>query len=725
MVSSTCPYIAVRKGTAILALVSALALGTSAATAQTAAIVGLVRDAATGQPVDGAMVMLANTPLSASSDTHGRFVIPGLSAGEYLLRINAIGYSPDSVPVSSLREGEERDVVLELERVALRLQEVVITASRTAERSEEAIASVAALPKREIIQRNVTKIDRALLYVPGVTLNSGNQLDIRGATGMARGIGSRVLVLLDGHPILTGSGGEIDFGTIPMMDLDRSEIVKGAYSAVYGSNALGGVVNLLTTPIDSTPKTVLRAHAAAYNYQRQYDWSDSRQGAIGLNLQHSRVLGTVGTRVALGYEGTNGFSENGESTRLLGRLKLTSDAKSAAPWDLYGVFVRERAGEFFTWRSADEPYLVSPSESGSYTITYTLLSGATVTPIAGVTTLLKLSPYFNLNRNENYFSDNDDWHNAFKPGFSSHFSWYAGKHALTFGADGAHTWVHSNFLGSPTVLDAAAFVQDEWKLNQILKASIGVRLDHHKASGGDAEWAVSPKAGIALRVAPRATIRASVGAGYRAPSAIEQFVSAQQFGFRVIPNPELLGEHAWSGEIGTSVTVLNRVRVDAAVFGSSFRDLIGPAPAPEQPFVFQFRNVSRAQLVGVDVGMNAHIIPDKLEAQTGYMLIESQDLDARKPLPYRSRHNLTGTITAFRGLAAVDVRYRSRVEEVLAYPLDPRADVTVVDLRFGYQLLNVLWQLKVENVFNQFFVDVQERNPGAPRTIGITAVRGM
>jgi len=714
-----------RRGAPALALLAAVAFGTTAAAAQSASIAGTVSDAATGQPVGGAIVLLANTPLSATTDSHGRFVIIGLAAGEYTLRVNAMGFSADSVLGIVLQGGERRDVVLTLDRIALRLQEVVVTASRTAERSDEAVASIAALPKREIIQRNVSKIDKALIFVPGVTLNSGSQLDIRGATGMARGIGSRVLVMFDGHPILTGNGGEIDFSTIPMLDLDRSEIVKGAYSAVYGSNALGGVVNLLTTPIDSTPQTVLRAHAAAYIYQQQYDWSDSRQGAIGLNLQHSRMLGNVGTRVALGYEGTNGFSENGESTRLLGRLKLTSDAKSAAPWDLYSVFVRERAGEFFTWRSADEPYLVPPAESGDHTITYTLLTGATVTPIAGVTTLFRVSPYFNFNRSENYWSDNDDSHNAYKPGFSSHFSWYTGRHAVTLGADGAHTWVQADFLGDPKILDLATFVQDELKLTETLKASLGVRLDHHKADAGDPEWAVSPKAGIALRVAPRATIRASMGAGYRAPSAIEQFVESQQSGFRVVPNPELRGEHAWSGEVGTTVTLLNRVRVDAAVFGSSFRDLIGPAPAPGQPFVFQFQNVSRARLVGVDIGISAHLVPDRLEAQTGYMFLESEDLDSHKPLPYRSRHNLTGTISAFQGLAAVDLRYRSRVEEVLAYPLDPRKDITIVDLRFGYQLLNVLWQFKVENVFNQFFVDVQERNPGAPRTIGITAVHGM
>jgi outer membrane receptor protein involved in Fe transport len=715
-----------RRGGRFLAAALVLAVGGSVAHAQSGSLVGTVRDADTGRVLDGATVLVRGTPLSAVTDARGRFAIIGLEAGVYTLYATAIGFSGDSVAAITLADGEQRDVELRLWPIALRLQEVVVTASRAAERSEEAVASVVALPREEIVLRNVTTLDGALRYVPGITFNGQNQLDIRGATGMARGVGSRVLLLLDGHSMLSGDGGEIDFGTIPMLDLDRTEVVKGAYSAVYGSNALGGVVNLITAPVDSTPETVFRFHADAYNYQTDYKWAEGPQGALGVGLQHSRRLGSVGGRVALAYEGTNGFSENRESSRWLGRVKLESSPTSGSPWDVYGVFVRERAGEFFTWRSEEEPFLVQPDVAGNYTVGYSIYTGATVTPLATARTLISVSPTFNVSTLQNHFNDNDDWHDAIKPGLLAQISWFAGDgNSFTMGVEGAHMWGRSNFLGDPKVLDAAGFLQDEIRFSSAVKTSLGARLDYHKATGGQAEWAVSPKVGVAVRVAPRATIRASVGAGYRAPSAIEQFVSSQQFGFRVIPNPDLTGEHAWSGELGTSVTVLNRVRLDAALFGSLYRDLIGPAPAPNEPFVFQFRNVARARVAGADIGVNAFVIRDKLELQASYLLLDTEDRDTGDPLPYRSRHNVTGTISVLRGLAGVDVRYRSRVEEVLAYPLDPRSDVTVIDLRFGYRAFNLLWQLKVANIFNQFYVDVQERNPGAPRSIGVTAVYGL
>lgn len=715
-----------RCGGWLLAAAVALAVGSGTTHAQSASLVGTVRDVETGNVLDGATVVVRGTPLSAVTDARGRFTILGLEPGVYAIDATAIGFSGDSVTAIALAAGEQREVDLRLRPVALRLQEVVVTASRSVERSEEAVASVVALPREEIVLRNVTTLDRALVYVPGVTFNGENQLDIRGAAGMARGIGSRVLLLLDGHSMLSGDGSEIDMGTVPMLDLDRVEVVKGAYSATYGSNALGGVVNLITAPIDRAPETVLRFHADAYNYQPDYKWADGPQGAFGIGMQHSRRLGSVGGRVALAYEGTNGFSENRESSRWLGRVKLESSATSGSPWDAYGVFVRERAGEFFTWKSEDEPFLVPTDYAGNYTVAYSVYSGATVMPLATARTLIRVSPTFNVNAIQNYFNDNDDWHTALKPGLLAEVSWFAGDgNSLTLGVEGSHVWSRSNFLSDPTILDAAGFVQDEIRFTDAVKASLGARLDYHKATGSGAEWAVSPKIGVAVRVAPRATVRASVGAGYRAPSVIEQFVSSQQFGFRVIPNPVLTGEHAWSGEVGTSVTVMDRVRVDAALFGSVYRDLIGPGPAPGEPFVFQFQNIARARVAGADVGVSAFLVRDKLELQGSYLLLHTEDRDSGEPLPYRSRHNLTGTVALLRGLAGVDVRYRSRVEEVLAYPLDPRSDVTVVDLRFGYRAFNLLWQLKVANIFNQFYVDVQERNPGAPRSIGITAVYGL
>jgi outer membrane cobalamin receptor len=146
------------------------------------------------------------------------------------------------------------------------------------------------LTAQELVRRNATTLDQALAFEPGVTFNAG-QMDIRGSTGLARGVGSRVLLLLDGHPILSGDGGEIDFASLPLLDVDRVEVVKGAYSALYGSNALGGVVNVLTAPVSEQPHTVARVHYGSYQFPDRFRYTDEQVTTAGLGIQHSRQLG--------------------------------------------------------------------------------------------------------------------------------------------------------------------------------------------------------------------------------------------------------------------------------------------------------------------------------------------------------------------------------------------------------------------------------------------------
>lgn len=710
-----------------VALLLGPAVGSPAA-AQSASgtIAGFVTDRQTDSGVD-AMVLLEGTLLRARSDARGRFLLSAVPPGTYTLTVLALGYARDSVASLVVTGGETREVALALQRAPVGLTDVVVTASRAPERAEESGASVSVLSKQTLTQRNVTTLDEALMYEPGVTVNAG-QMDIRGSTGLARGVGSRVLLMLDGHPILSGDGGEIDFESLPLLDVDRVEVVRGAFSALYGSNALGGVVNVLTTPIENTPETVVRLHFGEWQQTDRFRFTDDQLNEKGLGIQHSQRIGDVGARVFFGRESSDGYRQDDAHDAWLARMKLTSSADARHPWDAYAVWARENDGEFFTWRSDSQPYEVDPATTNDHEIDYKLLTGGTFTPVVGVNTLLRVSPYVNYNSVQNYFpSDtNSDHHKAARLGGTIDLSLRpGGRHAIDLGIDIAHTVVASNFLGPHHINDDALLTQDVMRLTDRLTASLGARLDYHDATAGQPEWSPSPKVGVTYRANRRLSARMSVGHGYRSPSAIEQFVNTTQFGIRVIPNPTLIGERAWSGEAGMTTTLIPGIRLDASAFQSDYKDLIGPAPAPGQFFVFQFRNVNRARVRGIDLSVKTGLADDLLALEGTYLLLDSRDLDTQLPLPYRSRHNLTGTVTALRGLVGLDVRFRSRVEQVLQYPLDPRSNIAVVDLRLGYRVAGVAVQAKVTNLFQTFYVDVMEKNPGAPRNLSLTAYRAF
>lgn len=704
-----------------------LGLAGRLAAQQPGVIAGEVRAESTAAGLEGARVLLEGTPLAAATGVGGRFIFTDVAAGRYRLRVAAVGYVADSLPDVTVTSADTTRVVVTMRSAAVALPGIVVTASRAPERVEDAPASVAVLSHDEVIARDVNTVDGALPFVPGVTFNGPGQMDIRGSTGSAGGVGSRVLTLIDGHPALSGDGGEIIFEALPLLDLDQIEVVKGAASALYGSNALGGVVNLVTAPIGDRPETVVRAHAGLYQVPSRYQFTDERLNVQGLTLQHSRRIGSIGVRIAADRETSDGFQQNGQYGRWFLRAKVTSAPEAAHPWDAYVMWSRNDAGDFLSWRSQDQPFEVTPASLGDRSVYAFLLAGATITPVATSSTLLRVSPYLNHNSNQNYFTENQDYHDATRGGTSVQLSLAAGRrHALTLGADGAGTRVTSNFLGRPWLWDGAAFAQDEADLGGGFKGVLGARLDYHDTNEGAAEYSLNPKLGLVWHRSDRLSARASVARGYRAASAIEQFVSSVQFGFRVIPNPALHGEHAWTGELGTASRPFRWLRTDATLFWSEYRDLIGPGLViADGGLVAQFQNLSRARVRGLDLGLRSILVPGRLDLSASYLFLDTKDLDTRLALPYRSRHNVTGTLELLQGLFDVDVRWRSRVEQVLAYPLDPRGAITLVDLRAAYRILGTVVQAKVGNLFQKVYPDVQERVPGAPRSVSLTLYRAF
>ncbi len=223
--------------------------------------------------------------------------------------------------------------------------------------------------------------------------------------------------------------------------------------------------------------------------------------------------------------------------------------------------------------------------------------------------------------------------------------------------------------------------------------------------------------------------RASIGHGFRAPAAIEQFVTQIVSGIRVVPDSNLKPETVWSGELGLTATTGGWLWLDGALFDSEYYDLIGPglAPSPPNPpFTFQFKNTQRARVRGLDAGAKLGLIGGLLGLEASYTYLDAKAVTSPGgPLPYRSRHNVTGTVSGLGGLVGIDVRYRSRVDAVLAYPGDPRGPITIVDLRLSYRVLGTVVQAKVSNLLQADYVDVMEQNRGAPRSFLFSAYRTM
>ena len=454
----------------------------------------------------------------------------------------------------------------------------------------------------------------------------------------------------------------------------------------------------------------------------RHSFTDESLSREGLALQHSRRLGDVGATLYLAREESDGFRQNGALERWRMRLKTVFPAESSNPWEIFVNWTRKEEEEFFTWLSADRPLEVDPTELGDWIRSDDIVFGVTANPIVTPKHRVQVRPHVYHARNQNYFHDNEDFHRSTRIGTDLQWSLFPnGSHALTIGAEGAFTGVTSNFLApSPDVTDLALFAQDEITFSDRVRGSVGLRLDYHNASAAMEDRFVNPKLGIVYEASDRLSFRGSLSRGYRAPSVSEQFTSTTQFGFRVIPNLELRGESAWAREVGATVHVSDRVWLDAGLFWSDYTDLIEPSPAPNNVFVFQFRNVAEAMVRGVDAGLRIGVIPTRLDLNANYTFLDTRDDRTGRALPYRSRHNFTATASGLRGMVAIDFRHRSRVEQVLAFPLDERSAINLVDLRVRTRILGTRVQAKIENLFQTTYVDVQERSPGPTRSFRLT-----
>jgi len=217
----------------------ALLLGvTSLARGQDAAvrgINGIVVDAATSAPLADAVVRAGGRSVLSGPD--GRFHLAA-AAGD-TLSVRRLGYRPIR---TTLRDHLD-SLILALEPVGQPLESVVVTAARREQRLADAVVATELISRREIEQRGATDVAAALTDAAGVQTEGGVP---SGSGVLLEGLGSqRVLVLVDGQPLGGRINGNLDLSRLSTTGVERIEIVKGPQSTLYGSEAMGGVINII------------------------------------------------------------------------------------------------------------------------------------------------------------------------------------------------------------------------------------------------------------------------------------------------------------------------------------------------------------------------------------------------------------------------------------------------------------------------------------------------
>ncbi|MFH1571049.1 MAG: TonB-dependent receptor [Gemmatimonadota bacterium] len=564
--------------------------------------------------------------------------------------------------------------------------------------------------------------------------------------------------------MLSADSGDIKWDVIPVDQVERLEVVKGAGSALYGTGALGGVINVITRSPAARPRTRVRLLSGLLSQPAYaaWQWRDDPMYLVGADVSHSRRWRGVGLAAAAGHRRTTGYEENGDSRQYNAYVKSTAAVGERTTWTGLASWSLDDHGTFLQWRSRTEPLRVPPGDATAHTTSWKLALHTVVDRVVSPATAVQAKGFYFLT----------DVRNSRAAGGFSTVGHKVGAEVqvdegireglrAVAGATAILDAVRSpdDFAGSRQAVNLATFGQVVARVSARAEAALGLRYDLHERCGGGVagtgpcagagsarsrrEGQLSPQLGLSWQAAAGTHLRASAGRGFRAPSITEAFAQASASGVLVCPNPNLTSEKSWSWEVGARQWLGPRMMVDAALFWSEYQDLVEARPEPDPADAVpraSFRNLSEARIRGLEVEHRASL-PGRLRWEASYTFLDavehlrpdeplplygSQDLvpGQNAPLPYRARHQVALDLSGPAGPveAGVTFQYASRFERVSG--LFPEGDrdflpVYLVDARASRALGAVQVQARIDNLLQYHYV-LTERELRPPRRLSLS-----
>lgn len=644
-----------------------LILTTFLLSAQTATLTGKVTDAANNEPLISATVQAGET--GAITDYDGTYTLE-LAAGTYTITASYVGYAPLEKSVT-LQAGATQTLDFALGSASI-LQTATVTSGRFERPLGEVTVSLDVIQPQLLENTNTTSVDQVLEKVPGVNIIDG-QANIRGGSGYSYGAGSRVLLLVDDVPILQADAGYPNWNDIPIENISQIEVVKGAASALYGSSAMNGIINIRTAYPTAEPETKIALFGTGYlkPSNEAAQWWDSPPLNVGLSAAHRQRFGKLDVVLGGLYLDGDGVMKDTYTRygRLNANLRYRVNDKLS-----FGLYMNGNKGEsssFFYWKGIDSLYYIGEPSSYSEGKRFRYNIDPRVTYFDNAGNRHKL-----LGR---IFIIDNDFNNGQSNGSQLYYSEYQFQRnfskidlVTTAGLVSTATSVNAELYGDTmyTSLNLAAYLQLEKKFFNRLNTSFGFRYERNTLNspevvagetipdGKTVESKPVFRFGLNYQAAEYTFLRASWGQGYRYPTIAEKFIQTTiAGGVQVIPNPNLQSETGWTAEFGVKQGF--RISsfegfVDVAAFWSEYQDMMefnvrfkGFSPG------FQSNNVGNTIIKGVELSVmgRGSLFGLPTTILTGYTYIDPQfqdfDLEGKKiPINFNPDNVSIGQINA-------------------------------------------------------------------------------
>lgn len=593
--------------------------------------------------IGAAIIYKTDVTVGALSDLDGNYEME-LPVGDVRIVCRYTGMITDTFEVTIIAErAVTRDIVMKsyVDPDVKELDDVTVRVGKFDKPFEDQTVSMEILKPELIENKNTRSIETALDQTPGLNILDGEP-QIRGGSGFTFGVGSKVAVIVDDMPMLSGDAGRPEWGFIPVENIHQVEVTKGAASVLSGSSALSGSIHIRTAYPGLKPKTKVNVYTGLYSNPNVEGgtWWTGVPLISGANFLHTRRVGqwdiVVGGNINYdhGYLGPpetdqgiidtiSNFSEKNMSmqrARANFNLRRRSKKYQGLNYGINGNVMYSQSNLTFAWLNDSSglyqgyPGAVFLQNQFIFNVDpfvnfFTKASGKHSFRARMLYTDNELTANQS-NQSEVYYGDY-----MFKKRYENLNNLdFVGGVTSTFTNSFANLYAGG---GSPNnqLLNISAYTQLEKKVRQTLNISIGGRLEYFQLN--DTVTALKPifRAGASIKLYQETYLRGSYGQGYRFPTITERYIRTGVGNFGVFPNPDLQAESSWNAEVGIKQGLKFGQLfgyLDVAGFWQEYENTIeylfgfwGDDPTSlGNAYGFQFMNTGESRVLGIDVSFS-------------------------------------------------------------------------------------------------------------------------
>lgn len=580
---------------------------------------GKVYDSKTLEPLPGATVLYSRGQ-GTVTDENGYFSF-STHTGQHSVTFQYVGYQ---AVVRQLNAGSAGayELSIGMDYLVTQMEQVVVSAGRVEQRLSDLTVSMSLIRPGALSVSHITDAQELMNKTSGIEVLDG-QASIRGGSGFSYGAGSRVMVLVDGLPMLSADAGHVKWQSMPLENISQIEIIKGASSVMYGSSALNGIVNFRTSEPTRDGKTAFFAETGMFGIPRQQDWIwwDTPRMFSSASLSHQKKYGNTDISAGSFMLFDNGYRRLNNNR--MGRISLGLMHHSSKVTGLkYGVAVNAMANrkrDFILWENAATGALKQDESTAQ------LLNGTSLAIDPSVS-LKRTSRFSHTLKSRLMFTGNvfpeGGQNNSHARSVYTEYQFGfvpSGKFGLNAGLTQYGSRIISNFYGDHKGWNAAAYMQADLSPFDRLKLTAGMRLEGNALDRVYDKPVPLFRTGVNYRILDVTFLRASFGQGYRYPSIAEKHAATTLGAVKIIPNPDIEPESGWNAELAVKQGVQTGYfegLIDLAFFYSQNKDLIeyvfGIYPDPitdEYGFGFKSVNIEHSRVYGFELEFMLNLNP--------------------------------------------------------------------------------------------------------------------